>query len=407
MARLLPGVELQVTMNYSTAISKRRRAKKLEYLARLVYRDSTTGIRKERSKSASSLSEAKRMLTELEDEFRAGGQTAVESHEMTFPDLVKHCKDTRYCEAQFDNEGRKIMGVRGKATVESHIKALEEFFGVTKLRDIKVANLRAYRKKRLSSKNRKDGRLSVSTVNREMSTLRAMLNEALVNDWIMINPFNKVRAGELISVADERRRERILTFSEEHKLLEACGGESRRHLKALVVAALDTGARQGELFQLRWSDVDFDESVIKNITSYKGKTVQHREVPLTARLRSVLLELKRKRGAASFRRSRKTGAKPDNSLVFGITSNVQSSWEAARLEAGLQNLRFHDLRHTAATRLAQNLQLALVGQVLGHSDPKTTHRYVNSSRQVINQAATILDNWLEQQQPTKDAEVVN
>ncbi len=116
----------------------------------------------------------------------------------------------------------------------------------------------------------------------------------------------------MISVADERKRETILTFLEEHKLLKACSDESRRHLKALVIAALDTGARQGGLFQLRWSDVDFDESVIKNITSYKGKTVQHREVPLTARLRSVLIELRRKRGA-SFRRSRKTGAKPDTS----------------------------------------------------------------------------------------------
>ncbi len=84
--------EARTVMNYSTAISKRRRAKKLEYLARLVYRDATTGKRKERSKSASSLSEAKRILKELEDEFRAGGQTAVESHEMTFPDLVKHCR---------------------------------------------------------------------------------------------------------------------------------------------------------------------------------------------------------------------------------------------------------------------------------------------------------------------------
>jgi integrase len=176
----------------------------------------------------------------------------------------------------------------------------------------------------------------------------------------------------------------------------------------LVIAALDTGARQGELFQLHWSDVDFEESVIKNITSYKGKTVQRREVPLTARLRSCLLDLKQKRGASSFRRSSKTGAKPDKSLVFSIASNVQSSWEAARADAKLPHLRFHDLRHTAATRLAQKMQLALVGQVLGHSDPKTTNRYVNSTRQVISQAVDILDDWqLQYQPPMIDAEPIN
>lgn len=317
-------------MEYSTAISKRRRYNKVEYLARLMYRDAKTGVRKEKSKSAPSVSEAKRLLKELEEEFEIGGQTAVESHLMTFADLVTHCKETRYCEAQFDSEGRKIIGVRGKSTVESHIKALEEFFGTITLREIRVANLRAYRKHRLLSKTRSGERLSVSTVNREMSTLRAMLNEAMVNDWILVNPFKKVRPGELISIADERKRETILTTAEEKILLAACGTESRRHLRVLVIAALDTGARQGELLKLRWSDIFFDEGVIKNVTSYKGRTVQRREVPITTRLKAALLDLREKRGSATFRCSRKTGIKPDKALVFSVTSNVQRSWTGAQ-----------------------------------------------------------------------------
>lgn len=394
-------------MNYSTVISKRRRGKRLYYVARLIYNDESTGRRREQSRTVSVSAEAKRVLKAMETEFLAGGQTTVESREMTFKELVEHCKATRYCEAVFDSEGRKIMGVRGKATVESHIKWLSAFFGVTRLREIKVANLRAYRNQRLLSKNRNGGPMSVGTVNRELSTMRAMLNEAVVNDWITVTPFNKVRAGELISIADERKRETILTAPEEIRLLEACSRDTRRHLKALVIAALDTGARQGELLKLRWSDIDFEDGVVKNVTSYKGKTVQHREVPLTARLRAALLDLKLKRGSASFRRSRKTGIKPDDSLVFGISSNVKRSWEGARREAKLEHVRFHDLRHTAATRLAQKMQLALVGQILGHSDPKTTHRYVNRTRQVINQAASIFENWQQEQQPTSESESVN
>src|SRR5713226_9193155 len=250
-------------MDYTTAISKRRRHQKVEYLARLMYRDEETGARKEKSKSALTISEAKRCLRELEEEFEIGGQTAVESDLLTFADLVKHCKETRYCEAQFDSEGRKIMGVRGKDTVDSHIKALEEYFGSDKLRDIRVANLRAYRKHRLFCTNRHKKRLCVATVNRELSTMRAMLNEAMVNDWILVNPFKKVRPGELISIADERKRETILTPAEEKRLLAACETNSRRHLKVLILAALDTGARQGELLKLRWSDIAFDEGVIK------------------------------------------------------------------------------------------------------------------------------------------------
>src|SRR6266404_9154857 len=391
-------------MDYTTAISKRRRHQKVEYLARLMYRDEETGARKEKSRSAPSISEAKRCLKDLEDEFESGGQQAVETDQMTFAELANHRKETRYCEAQFDIEGRKIIGVRGKDTIDSHIKALEEYFGSDKLREIRVASLRAYRKHRLFCKNRSGKRLCVATVNRELSTMRAMLNEARVNDWILVNPFKKVRPGELISVADERRRETILTPAEEKVLLAACATHWRRHLRVLVIAALDTGARQGELLKLRWSDIAFDEGVIKNVTSYKGKTVQRREVPLTGRLRAALLDLKQKRGAATFKRGRTSGNKPDNALVFGVTNNVQNSWRAARKDANLEHLRFHDLRHTAATRLAQTMQLALVGQVLGHSDPKTTHRYVNRTRDVIKQAGLALQNW--QQQDSVNSEPI-
>ena len=83
---------------------------------------------------------------------------------------------------------------------------------------------------------------------------------------------------------------------------------------------------------------------------------------------------------------------------------MQRSWTAARKDAKLQHIRFHDLRHTAATRLAQTMQLALVGQVLGHSDPKTTHRYVNRTRDVIKQAGLALQNW--QQQDSVNSEPI-
>lgn len=394
-------------LNYTTAISKRRRGKTVEYIARLMYKDAATGRRKEKSKSGSSPSEARRILKDLENEFASGGQVALESHEMTFEALVEHCNKTRYCKAEFDSEGRKLFGVRGKQTVDTQIKALKAFFGGIKLRELRVADLRAYRKARLDSKNRYGARLSVSTVNREMSTLRAMLNEAVVNDWMIVNPFKKVRPGELISIADERKRETILSVAEEDRLLKACEGDHRRHLKALVITALDTGGRLGELLNLRWCDVRFDESIIENLTSYKGRTVQRRAVPLTPRVAAALLDLKEKRSVGSFKRGRKSGLKPDSSLVFGIGCKVQKSWEKARIDCNLQHVRFHDLRHTAATRMAQSMPIALVGLVLGHSDPKTTLRYVNSTREIIHQAGNVLHNWQQERETSSEEEVVN
>jgi integrase len=131
----------------------------------------------------------------------------------------------------------------------------------------------------------------------------------------------------LISLADENKRERILTREEEVRLLAACDTPQRAHLKGIIICALDTGMRQGEIFSLRWRNVDFR------------------------------LELEQLKASA-----------PENSdsLVFGIVDNVKRSFGAARSNAGLKDVRFHDLRHTAATRLVSaHIPLSEVGRVLG------------------------------------------
>jgi integrase len=149
--------------------------------------------------------------------------------------------------------------------------------------------LRAYRNHRLRSKTKGGGNVNVGTVNREMNTLRAMLNEAKINDWIMVNPFSKARPGELINTADEQPRETILTYEEEQRLLKECEGEDRRHLKALVIAGLDTGARKGELLRLTWPQIDFEKNVIRALISYKGKNGAQlkRDAVLVLRLSKV------------------------------------------------------------------------------------------------------------------------
>ncbi len=82
---------------------------------------------------------------------------------------------------------------------------------------------------------------------------------------------------------------------------------------------------------------------------------------------------------------------PD-SLVFGIIDNVKRSFTAARSKAGLNDVRFHDLRHTAATRLVgAHIPLSKVGRVIGHSQANTTYRYVNANVETAKRAAAALD----------------
>jgi integrase len=219
-----------------------------------------------------------------------------------------------------------------------------------------------------------------------------MFNVAQREGWILRNPF--ASGDSLISLADEQKRERILTRAEETKLLATCETPQRAHLKGILICALDTGMRQGEIFSLRWRDVDLENGLL-NIQSFHTKTMKERQVAITTRL---ALDMERLKVSA-----------PDNadSLVFGIIDNVKRSFTAARTKAGLKDLRFHDLRHTAATRLmGAHIPLSEVGRVLGQAN--TTYRYVNANVETARRAAAALGEFNRERevQPTA-VEMVN
>jgi integrase len=130
---------------------------------------------------------------------------------------------------------------------------------------------------------------------------------------------------------------------------------------------------------MRWRDVDFTEGVI-TIVAFNTKTMRARQVSMTARLSDELRLL----WEAS---SRDTGA-----LVFGFVDNVKKSFTGARVESGLDNLRFHDLRHTHGSRLDElGFSLAKIGAQLGHTQVQTTLRYINRDKSAVRQVAQALD----------------
>jgi integrase len=107
-----------------------------------------------------------------------------------------------------------------------------------------------------------------------------------------------------------------------------------------------------------------------------------RDVPVSSRL------------LAELQRLWDISPKDAEGLVFGIRDNVRMAFDSARADAKLTDVRFHDLRHTAATRLIQKgLSLAEVGRILGHSQPVTTYRYVNPDEATIRRAAEALDTF--------------
>jgi integrase len=217
---------------------------------------------------------------------------------------------------------------------------------------------------------------SIAAVNRELELLRAVLRFSQREGWIAKSPFEL--GAPLISKASETRRERVLSFEEEARLLAACTGR-REHLRPLVITALDTGMRRGELFKLQWSDVDFGAGVI-HVRATNTKTEQARTVGMTRRIREELLALRKL-------------APPDPSItVFGIKSTVKNSFAAALREAGIENYTFHDCRHTATTRLtASGMPPAEAMKITGHTQMVTFQRYINITDDAARSGAERLD----------------
>jgi integrase len=274
--------------------------------------------------------------------------------------------------------------------VRGYVKVLRGHFNRQKLRSTTYEDLLSFRLERLKTSTHQSEQRSISTVNREMAYLRRMLNIADRNGWINKNPF---KCGDsLINVADERKRERILTKDEELRLLAQCVGK-RKHLKPLIIVGLDTGCRLGELLKLRFKDIDFEGGLI-TILAFNTKTMRERQVSTTIRLKQELEKL------------HAANSNPE-SLVFGIKCEVREGFKNACTDAKIEGATFYALRHTAATRLVSlHIPLAEVGKVLGHTTPNTTYRYyLNPNVETIRRAASALDafNAPNAEQPTEEA----
>jgi integrase len=343
------------------------------WYARFTYTDNS-GRRRNVKRRAINKTNGEEILKELIREFDKGGGAQLEAARKDFNALCDFYEKHYAIEPSYVN-GRKVAGLRSVASVRGYLKVFREHFGRHKLNSINYEHLRAYRNRRLGTNTHQSAQRSIATVNREMAYLRRLLNIAERNSWIAKNPFKK--GDSLIHASDEVKRERILTRDEENRLLEGCVGR-RSHLRALIIAAIDTGCRQGELFKLHWDDVDFDAGLLL-LRAFNTKTMRERHVSITARLRTELETLK-------------ATAESDSSLVFGITSEVRGSFRNVCKEAGLEGVRFHDLRHTHATRLDElGFSLAKIGGQLGHTVLQTTLRYVNRDKSAIQQVGHALD----------------
>jgi integrase len=218
------------------------------------------------------------------------------------------------------------------------------------------------------SKTKKRGRSLVRGGNRAgavaVVTLQAMYNWAIKRGMMATNPAKGVERFK------SDPRERFLAKEEIERLFRTLTALERgEELSPLLAAAVRllalTGARKSEITDLRWDEIDFQRGLI-TLSSTRSKTGRKR-IGLSAAAIELL------RGLAN-----------DSEFVFpatkgeGPTRALQDAWELIRLEAGLDGVRLHDLRHTfASLAAAEGASLYFIGKALGHTQARTTERYAH------------------------------
>ena len=238
-------------------------------------------------------------------------------------------------------------------------------------------------------KIKKDRGNKNATVNRHLEVLSKMFNLGIANNLIEKNPMWSVK-----KLREDNHKVRVLSADEEKRLFaeiergyEVVGRDRQHkviypyiHLRPIIICALQTGMRRGEIFNLKWANIDFEYEFAELLETKSGKS---RRVPISKKFMEVLNELNR-----------------DNEYVFVNPetqkpyNDIKNAFHTVLKKANIENLRFHDLRHTAATRmLEKGADIRTVQEILGHSSVIVTQRYTHTTPQYKKSAIELLSNY--------------
>ena len=242
-------------------------------------------------------------------------------------------------------------------TIQYMFKRIAYFQGYKTITD---SLIKKYQKKRLA-----DGVLG-STINRELELAKAAFNRALRGNQVVVNPF--VRFDKFTEV----ERTRYLTQEELKALLgvlKKVSSYKSPHLYEIVLTAIYTGMRLGEILNLHKGQIDFDMGIITIKAIGTRKYMNHKVIPAPI----LLLDI--------FREKLKTATNGyvfENPYTEQPHGNIRKGFVAALKKAGIKDFRFHDLRHTFATyALMATKDIRAVQTLLGHTDVRTTQRYAH------------------------------
>jgi integrase len=292
-------------------------------------------------------------------------------------------------------------------TIDYQLKPLLNRFGDSPIANIKTADVEDFITDLRNTTSKRNLPLSPASINRATQLLREMLNWAVGREYLERTPFRRGTVCLIRPELEDNMRRRRISEAEEVALL----ANAPPTLRAMIICAIDTGMRRGEMLAVRWADVDLKQGLItlRGTTTKSGRT---RRVPIgTERLQAVLKWL---------RLDADDKEKPLDDLVFTneagepmgsfrttwVTTvlkahDAQPKWRKGgytEFEAEFYqrfreiNLHWHDLRHEYASRLVErSVPLSQVRDLLGHASITTTERYDNQTIESLQTAAKRLE----------------
>jgi integrase len=301
------------------------------------------------------LTDARRWAQQTESSIQEGRHfKTTEAKKHTLADAI-----TRYIE--------QVLSRKPKSTYDQSIQLAwwRDAIGSHTLANVTPALVAQQRDKLANGITVRHTKRSEATVNRYMAVLSHLFTVAVKEwGWLQENPLAKVT-----KLKESRGRVRFLSDEERERLLKVCRASASAYLYPVVVLCLSTGARKMEILGLRWENVDLDRGVI---TLHETKNGERRILPLTG----YALDLIKKQSKV-----RLLGTSllfPSKDLTKPVA--LRTPWENAVKKACIEDFRFHDLRHSAASYLAMNgATLTEIGAVLGHKTPEMVKRYAHLS----------------------------
>lgn len=216
-----------------------------------------------------------------------------------------------------------------------------------------------------------------SYTNKVLNVFKHMFTKAV--EWDMVEQDTLKRIRKVKHLREDRRLRYLESREECQKLIQACDA----HLRPIVITALNSGLRKGNVLGLKWSNIDLKNGFILVDMTKNGERV---EIPINQTLRNTLLEIPRRLDGGYIFHD------PITDKPYG---DVKHSFSAACRRAGIRDFHFHDLRHTFASHLIMaGVDLTTVSRLLGHKDIKMTLRYAHLAPHHTQRAVDILDSTI-------------